>query len=129
MNPPAAPARRRLALLIALVVGLAGAQVGPGPAPAFADDGDAGEGDGASVAVVVAGRDGAPHAPAIQATVQVSMERALKRDPRLAVIDQDDRLAARARRVPKDAVAEPRRTCIASAVPGEQASEAERSRS
>ena len=106
MNALAAAARRPLALLLALTVGLAGGPPGSRTARCLADDGDAGEGDGASVAVVVAGRDGAPLAPAIQATVQVSMERALKRDPRLAVIDQDDRLAARARRVPKDAVAE-----------------------
>ncbi len=93
---------RTLAALLALAVAIAG-----GPGRSHADDGDADDREAeASVAVVVAGSDGSPLAPAIQATVQVSMERALKRDPRLAVIDQDDRLAARAHRVPQDAVAE-----------------------
>lgn len=74
-----------------------------------ADDGDASELTGdAAVAVVVAGADGAPLAPAKQATVQVSMEHALEHDERLAVVDQDDQLARRAGRVPADAVAEAR---------------------
>lgn len=79
-------------------------------APARADDGDASEGDDgeATVAVVVTGADGVKVAAARRATVQVSAERALKRDKRLIVVDKDDRLAARARRVPTEVVNEAR---------------------
>lgn len=92
---------RPLALMLAVAVAVGGVR------RARADDEEAIDPEvEATVAVVVAGRDGASLPAAIQATVQVSMERALKRDPRLAVIDQDDQLAARAHRVPKDVVAE-----------------------
>lgn len=90
-------------MLAALVVAVAALPAGR------ADDGDASDRTGdATVAVVVAGPDGAPLAPAKQATVQVSMEHALEHDERLAVVDQDDQLARRAGRVPTDAVAEAR---------------------
>ncbi|MCE9573775.1 MAG: PEGA domain-containing protein [Deltaproteobacteria bacterium] len=60
----------------------------------------------AKVAVVVVSADDDKLAPARQATIQVSMERAVARDARLEVVDQDEALAASAGLVPKDAVAE-----------------------
>lgn len=101
---PAVGTRRAALLLIALA-----AVAAPGAARADSGDGDgeaAEDEPAATVAVVVAGAGGAPLPPALQATVQVSMERALERDDRLEVVDQDDRLAAHAGRVPKDSVAE-----------------------
>lgn len=77
---------------------------------AHADDGDAIE-DGkpdAAVAVVVNAADGVKLAASRKATVAISMERALRRDRRLLVVDQDDRLAARSGAVPADQVAEAR---------------------
>ncbi len=81
-----------------------------GAVPAHADEGDAAENDGgeATVAVVVTGAEGVKMPLARRATVQVAVERALKRDKRLIVVDKDDRLAARARRVPIDVVNEAR---------------------
>jgi len=78
--------------------------------PARADEGDAAGGDRGEVelAVVVTGADGVKLPGVRRATVQVSMERALKRDRRLIVVDKDDRLAARAGRLPADVVAEAR---------------------
>lgn len=77
---------------------------------ARADEGDAGEGAGgeATVAVVVTAAAGVKFPAARRATVQVSVERALKRDKRLIVVDKDDRLAAAAKRVPTDVVNEAR---------------------
>ncbi len=77
---------------------------------ALADEGDAGESDvgEATVAVVVTAAEGVKMPAARRATVQVSVERALKRDRRLVVVDKDDRLAARAKRVPADVVNEAR---------------------
>jgi tetratricopeptide (TPR) repeat protein len=79
-------------------------------AVARADEGDAGEGEAgeATVAVVVTAADGVKFPAARRATVQVSVERALKRDKRLIVVDKDDRLAAKAKRVPADVVNEAR---------------------
>ncbi|MBK9032521.1 MAG: PEGA domain-containing protein [Myxococcales bacterium] len=79
-------------------------------APARADDGDAVEGSRPEVAVtvVVTAADGVKLGAARKATVAVSMERALRRDRRLLVVDQDDRLAARSNAIPDDAVAEAR---------------------
>ncbi len=102
--PGRATHARRLLLvtlaLLALTTATAGADDG---------DGDAEDKRGeVAVAVVVAGADGGALPTAVQATLQVSMERALERDARLDAVDQDDRLAAMARKVPKDAVAEAR---------------------
>ncbi len=97
---------RCAAAALALVCGLLGGLV----SPAAADDGDAVDGDGgeATIAVVVTAAPDVPFPAARRATVQVSAERALKRDRRLTVVDKDDRLAARARRVPSDVVGEAR---------------------
>lgn len=62
----------------------------------------------AKVAVVVVSADEGALAPARQATIQVSMERAIAGDARLDVIDQDEALATSAGLVPTDAVAEAR---------------------
>ncbi len=93
---------RRTAMILACAVALAG--------PAHADDGDAGTGKRGDVELVVfvTGAPGVPLPAVRRVTLQVSMERALKRDPRLIVIDEDDRLAARAGRVPAEVVAEAR---------------------
>jgi hypothetical protein len=84
--------------------------VATGVLPARADDGDVGEGENgeATVAVVVTAAPGVKFPTARRATVQVSVERALKRDKRLIVVDKDDRLAANAKRVPTDVVNEAR---------------------
>ena len=77
---------------------------------ARADDGDAqvaGEPE-VELAVVVTAAEGVKLGAARKATVAVSMERALRRDRRLAVLDQDDRLAARSKSIPEDAVGEAR---------------------
>jgi hypothetical protein len=78
--------------------------------PAWADEGDASEDDAgeATVAVVVTAAPDVKLPAARRATIQVSVERALKRDKRLIVVDKDDRLAARAKRVPLDVVNEAR---------------------
>jgi hypothetical protein len=98
------PGDRAVGLLAAVAI-----VVGTVPA-ARGDDGDAAEGDTGevTVAVVVTAADGVTFPTASRATVQVSTERALKRDSRLIVVDKDDRLAARARRVPSDVVNEAR---------------------
>ncbi len=62
----------------------------------------------AKVAVVVVTGDEGALPAARQATIQVSMERAVARDARLEVVDQDEALAASAGLVPSDAVAEAR---------------------
>lgn len=102
-----APSRRPVGALVSFVVIVA--SLGR-PVAVHADEGDAGEHeDGeATVAVVVTAAPGVPFPMARRATVQVSVERALKRDKRLLVVDKDDRLAARAKRVPTDVVNEAR---------------------
>lgn len=97
-------ARAAAVAVVAVIVALLGS------GPARADDGDATEtGPGeATVAVVVTAADGVKLPAARRATIQVSVERALKRDRRLVVVDKDDRLAARARRVPTEVVNEAR---------------------
>jgi hypothetical protein len=98
----------KLAALVAVALGVSG--VSGVSAPAVADDGDAlvtGAPE-VEIAVVVTAADGVKLGAAREATVAVSMERALRRDRRLAVIDQDDRLAARSKSIPDDAVAEAR---------------------
>ena len=77
---------------------------------ARADDGDAQVAGKPEVelAVVVTAAEGVKLGAARKATVLVSMERALRRDRRLAVLDQDDRLAARSKSIPEDAVGEAR---------------------
>ena len=98
--------RRALAVLVAAALVTAPVRL----RPAAADDGDASEDDAgeATVAVVVTAGPGVKLPAARRATIQVSAERALKRDKRLIVVDKDDRLAARARRVPTDVVNEAR---------------------
>jgi hypothetical protein len=98
-----AQSRRALGAIAALLVVTS-------PLAAHADEGDAGEGEGgeATVAVVVTAAPDVKFPTARRATVQVSVERALKRDKRLVVVDKDDRLAARAGRVPSDVVNEAR---------------------
>lgn len=80
------------------------------PLSARADDGDAIEGDKpeVEVAVVVNAGAGEKLAAARRATVAISMERGLRRDRRLLVVDQDDRLAARSGAIPTDQVSEAR---------------------
>ncbi len=103
--------RANLRLGIGLAAALATVLIAvSSPAVARADDGDAIEGDRgeATVAVVVTAAPGVKLPAARRATVQVSVERALKRDPRLIVVDKDDRLAVRAKRVPSEVVNEAR---------------------
>lgn len=96
--------------LVALMV------VALGPAAhAQGDDGDAPDveaprpaGALARAAVIVLGADGEPLAAATRATLQVSMERALERDDRLEVVDQDVELARRGGVVPVETVSEAR---------------------
>ncbi|MEZ4402358.1 MAG: PEGA domain-containing protein [Kofleriaceae bacterium] len=78
--------------------------------PVTADDGDAVEAakPDATIAVVVAAGDGVQLGAARRATIAVAMERALRRDRRLLVVDHDDRLAERSGAVPVDVVAEAR---------------------
>lgn len=78
--------------------------------PARADDGDAVEAakPEAAVTVVITAADGVKLGAARRTTLAVNLERALRRDKRLLVIDQDDRLAARSGGVPTDAVNEGR---------------------
>jgi len=77
---------------------------------ARADDGDA-ETDGkpeVAIAVVVHAGPGVTLVAARKTTVAISMERALRRDRRLLVVDQDDRLAAKSNQIPTDQVSEAR---------------------
>lgn len=92
----------------ARLVALAVAAALCAPPAARADDGGADPKAEVAVTVVVTAADGVKLGAARKATVAVSMERALRRDRRLDVIDQDDRLAARAKAIPEDAVAEAR---------------------
>ena len=80
-------------------------------APTHADDGDAAAVAArkeVEVAVIVTAGAGVKLGAARKATIAVSMERALRRDRRLEVIDHDDRLAARAGAIPQEAVNEAR---------------------
>lgn len=94
-------------LVAAIAIALA---IGARAAPSRADDGDAVEAvkPEAAVTVVITAADGVKLGAARKATLAVTLERALRRDKRLLVIDQDDRLAARTKAVPTDAVNEGR---------------------
>jgi hypothetical protein len=83
--------------------------------PAKADEGDGPDVEGrrapavrARVLVAVTSATGEPLPSSVRATLQVSLERALGRDRRLAVIDADLELARRADLVPVEKVSEAR---------------------
>ncbi len=74
------------------------------------DDGDAVEAGKpeVAIAVLIHAADGVKLGAARKATVAISMERALRRDRRLLVVDHDDRLAAKFNSIPDDQVSEAR---------------------
>lgn len=90
--------KRTLAAVAALATVLA-------HAPVRADDARKPE---VAVAVLVDAGEGVKLVEARKATIAISMERALRRDPRLLVVDQDDRLAAKNDVIPTEPVSEAR---------------------